>query len=223
MARKYYPIHLSLRGKCCVLVGFGRVGQRKLQRLLAMGSFGPASIMVFDPQIKEVPKAPNLTVYQQTLDETCIDRADIVFACTNDPHENARICALCRAKHVLCNAASDPDNGDVALPAIIDADPLCLTLSTQGTSPALAKKWRKELEVWAASKHAMLCCMARLRPLLVATMSSEENAALFTTLANGPLETYLHQGETAKALQYLTTHLPPHLKDVLPEIVNDLT
>ena len=46
-----------------------------------------------------------------------------------------------------------------------------LALSTGGASPALARRWRRELEDWLAPRVRMARLMGRLRPCVLALSS----------------------------------------------------
>ncbi|MBQ7607692.1 MAG: bifunctional precorrin-2 dehydrogenase/sirohydrochlorin ferrochelatase [Desulfovibrionaceae bacterium] len=220
-----FPINLSLQGKRCLIAGLGKVGQRKLSRLLRYGA--DATFLLFDPFLPGPPDCtrghPSCVFNRRTVEEQDCIGADLVFACTADPKENARIAALCKKHHVHCNSASNPEDGDFSLPALCTCGDMSLCLSTNGASPALAKKWRKELEAWAEEKKPMLTFMARLRPLVLSLgRPSADNTLLFTRLADSPLESWLQRGETDKAATFLLPLLPAELQNALPELLYDL-
>ena len=226
-SKKHYPIALSLQGKRCLVAGFGSVGQRKLARLLDLGEAGPEAIFVFDPYLPKDPPSALLRSAKVHCKRQSVTRADLnvqlVFACTGSQEENVRIAKLCAELGVLCNCASSPECGDVHLPALIQCPPLTLTLSTEGASPALAKKWRRELETWAQKKQPILQLMAVLRPKILAqALPQTANRKLFTTLAQGPLEEWLACGQREKAHAYLTALLPKTLHQDLEIALNDL-
>ncbi|MBO4334330.1 MAG: bifunctional precorrin-2 dehydrogenase/sirohydrochlorin ferrochelatase [Desulfovibrio sp.] len=228
LTEQRYHIALSLKGKRCLLAGFGAVGKRKLARLLAMGDAGPEAILVLDPNLPDCQEDSLLqaaTVHGKRQKVSCQDLdVHLVFACTGSKEENARIARLCAERGILCNCASDPALGDVQLPALINCPPLTITLSTQGASPALAKKWRLELEQWAAKKRPILCLMAWLRPKILALgLPQAENRRLFTSLAQGPLEDWLACGQRQKASDYLLALLPQALHKDLQSLFSEQT
>lgn len=220
LSGKRYPLALSLRGKRCLIVGFGSVGRRKLTRLLGLGESGPCEILVFDPLLQnprddELLQKPGVIFQAKSVSASDLT-VHLVFACTGSREENARIAGMCADRGILCNCASEPWLGDVSLPALVECPPLTVALSTEGASPAFAKKWRKELELWAKKKQPVLKLMAALRPLILALGNPQaENKKLFSALAEGPLEEMLAAAEWQKALDYLTATLPetlqPHL------------
>ena len=223
-----YHLSLALTNKRCVIVGFGPVGQRKLPGLLAGRENDGLLVQIFDPHpelkhraapfLSKYPTVP-LIFLQERVDETILKNAHLVFACTSDKEENQRIARLCREWNILCNCAAPPEAGDVALPATIDLFPITLTLSTHGASPALSRKWHKELAVWAAKKRPMALFMAQLRPYVLALGNrQEENQSLLRSLAESPLEDWLAQGDYQAAQTFLTTRLPDSIREILPEL-----
>lgn len=75
-----------------------------------------------------------------------LDGAFLVVAATSLPDLNAQIFEEARAKKVLCNAVDDPDHCDFYYPAVVNRGDLQIAISTNGRSPALAQRLRRELE-----------------------------------------------------------------------------
>ncbi len=220
-----FPINLSLRGKRCIIAGLGSVGERKLKRLLTSAS--DTTILLFDPFLDSPPdfsaEDSHCVFHSRKVEEDDLIGADLVFACTADPTENARIASICKMHHIHCNSASNPTDGDFSLPALLTRGGITISLSTSGASPALAKKWRKELEAWAEKKTAILSFMARLRPKILALgRPSAENAELFTRLVESPLEEWLQKGERDRVVEFLLPLLPTELHNILPELLYGL-
>jgi len=141
-----YPIYLQLAGKKCLVVGGGKVAERKVETLLEY----EASIRVVSPAAE-----PNIHIWsdQGLLDwwrgvfqPQDLDDVFLVFIATGDEDINKGIVALCREKGILVNAVDDPPNCDFYVPSILRRNSLCVAISTEGKSPLLAGKLRRELE-----------------------------------------------------------------------------
>lgn len=141
-----YPIYLQLAGKKCLVVGGGKVAERKVETLLEY----EASIRVVSPAAE-----PNIHIWsdQGLLDwwrgvfqPQDLDDVFLVFIATGDEDINKGIAALCREKGILVNAVDDPPNCDFYVPSILRRNSLCVAISTEGKSPLLAGKLRRELE-----------------------------------------------------------------------------
>jgi siroheme synthase-like protein len=72
----------------------------------------------------------------------------LLFCCTPDADLNAFAARQAKALGAWVCQAAEPSQGDLRVPAVIDAAGLMLTLSTGGASPALAKALRLRLEAW---------------------------------------------------------------------------
>ena len=223
-----YPILLSLRGRHCLVAGLGEVGQRKLAGLLACD---PASVLALDAARPEnlaagaaaLIKDPRVVFACRACSRADVRGRALVVAATGNAEENARIAALCREAGVLCNCARAPDLGAFSVPAVARRGGLSATLSTGGASPALARRWRHELEDWLAPRARMVRLMARLRPLVLALHAETgQNTRLFRALAASPLQTWLAEGDLESCRQCLLAELPPVLHVHIAELLDDL-
>jgi siroheme synthase-like protein len=67
---------------------------------------------------------------------------------TDDGAVNRQAAAESRARRIWVNAADDPANCDFILPAVVRKGKITLAASTAGSSPALARRLREELEAY---------------------------------------------------------------------------
>ena len=71
----------------------------------------------------------------------------MVIAATNSRELNAAIFHEARQRNILCNVVDDPEYCDFYYPAVVRRGDLQLAISTNGQSPALAQRIRRELEI----------------------------------------------------------------------------
>lgn len=223
-----YPLFVSLEHKHCLIVGLGAVGSRKL---ITMLDYNPASVTVLDTrpesdlpaQIQAILNDTKVRYHQRPFATKDLENKFLVIAATSNENENKKIAELCHVRNILCNSISNPLDGDIFLPAIAKANHLSIALSTSGASPALAKRWRQELEIWAQQRERMLQLMARLRPHILALQkSTEENTHLFHALANSPLQMLLCKGDREQCIKCLVDLLPPTLHELVTELLDDI-
>jgi len=141
-----YPIYLQLAGKRCLVVGGGKVAERKTATLLEY----EANVQLVSPEVTDCLNnwaAQNLISWRQGifLPED-LDGIFLVFIATGDSQVNKDITTLCRGQGILVNAVDDPPNCDFYVPSILRRNSLCLAISTEGKSPLFAAKLRRELE-----------------------------------------------------------------------------
>ena len=142
---KNYPIMLQLNEKKVVVIGGGRVAERKVLSLLGTG----AQVFVVSPEAtKEIQTLftdGKIVWMKKFFSEEDIQGATLIFAATDDKDLNQSVKSLA-GKHQLVTIADNPDHSDFHLPAHVQRGRLSIAVSTAGASPILAKKLRAELE-----------------------------------------------------------------------------
>lgn len=140
-----YPIMLRLEGKRVVVVGGGKVAERKVTGLLGTG----ASIIVISPNATENLRglAENGTIQwiEKLFDKEDIEGAFLIYAATNDVELNQYVKAAASDQQ-LVTIADDPEGSDFHVPSHIVQGRLSIAVSTGGASPTLARKIREQLE-----------------------------------------------------------------------------
>ncbi len=145
--RLTYPVNLQLKGRRCLIVGAGRVSERKVTGLLRTG----AQIEVVAAEVKDEFRdkfdSCGVRIKERPFRKTDINNLDLVFAATNDPAVNRRIIRLCRENKVLCCAVDKnwPD-GDFITPATFSTRGLTLSVSTDGTACKRSRMVRDNIE-----------------------------------------------------------------------------
>jgi precorrin-2 dehydrogenase/sirohydrochlorin ferrochelatase len=147
---RYYPIFLNVTGRRCVVVGGGRVAERKVLTLLRAG----ASVQVISPAVTPrlallaTKKKIGLTrrVYRRgDLKRRRAPRPMLVFAATDDPATQSVVQKDGEALGALVNVADDARNSSFIVPASFAQGDLVGAISTSGASPTLARLLREEL------------------------------------------------------------------------------
>jgi precorrin-2 dehydrogenase / sirohydrochlorin ferrochelatase len=141
-----YPIYLHLAGKRCLVVGGGQVAERKIATLLEY----EADVFLVSPEVTSnlgLWADQKLIAWRRGMFQPeDLVGIFLVFIATGDNIINKAITALCRERGILVNAVDDPPNCDFYVPSILRRNSLCLAISTEGKSPLLAAKLRRELE-----------------------------------------------------------------------------
>lgn len=221
-----YPVFLTLASRRCLVAGLGAVGVRKLCALLSAGA---ASVYGVDTRplsalpesAQEAAQAGRLIFRQGQCGREDVAGCLLVFAATADKAENRRILKLSRQCGALCNCATEPDQGDFALPAVARRGQLRAAISTAGQSPHLARRWRGELEAWLAPKERLAWLMGQLRPLVLAQGHDQsKNAKLFAEIASSPLGEWLAQGRMDECGQWLMSRFPAIARQQICQILD---
>lgn len=162
---KYYPVNLVLENKICVVVGAGVVAARKVHRLLECGALVSVISPTITPGIKRLAAKKKISFKNKAVELKDLSGAYLVIAATQDRKINSLVSAYCRKKGILINAVDYPKECTFILPAVVRRGSLTISISTDGISPALAKKIRKDLEKEFGVEYAkLLRILKEIRP-----------------------------------------------------------
>jgi len=191
----YYPILVNLRGQKAVVVGGGKVAERKIQTLLQHAAVVHVVSRDLTGTLQQYVEEGRITYIGDAFQETQLDGAFMVIAATDDPELNRRVSLAAKRQNLLINAVDQPEDCNFIVPSILQRGDLIIAVSTSGKSPALARKIRQELEATFGDEYqSLLVMMGRLRKdVLSLSLSSEENKALFLKLADSGLLTALEK------------------------------
>ena len=89
-----------------------------------------------------------------------LDGFELAFVATDDPQVNAAVYREGRSRGVWVNSADDPARCDFILPSVLRRGALTVAVSTGGTSPALARTVREELELYFTQEYESLAKLA---------------------------------------------------------------
>jgi len=139
----YYPAFLNLKGKKAVVVGGGRIAERKVLSLVKAG----ADVTVVSPQLTErlrkEKEAKRIRHRARKYRPGDLKDSFLVIAATDSPEVNSKV--ACGAPALL-NVVDVPRECNFIAPSVVKRGQLVFAISTGGTSPAFAKAVRKEIE-----------------------------------------------------------------------------
>jgi precorrin-2 dehydrogenase/sirohydrochlorin ferrochelatase len=142
----FFPMLVRLTGRKCLVVGAGKIAADKVAGLLIHG----ARVEVVSPRavrrIQELERKGQIVWRHRQFSSRDLEGAFLVVAATNSSMINQAVFHACKARDVLCNAVDDPLHCDFFYPAVVRRGPLQIAISTNGQSPALAARLRRELE-----------------------------------------------------------------------------
>jgi precorrin-2 dehydrogenase/sirohydrochlorin ferrochelatase len=179
-----YPANLNIADKLCLVVGGGAVALRKTQSLLAVG----AIIRVISPEVRvelrRLAQDKEIEWFQRGFAEGDLKGAFLVFAATNNPAIQVLIAEEAVKCSVLLNSADDPWGSDFHVPAHFRRGKMLVTISTGGSSPALAKKIRQRLEMDLVPEYELVVELLSLIREKIVSLSDDSvsNGMLFSRL-----------------------------------------
>lgn len=142
--RDTVPVNLICDGRRAVVVGYGKVGQRKEKFLHSSG----IAVKVIAPNIEVSESKTGLSKYcKRKFRAGDCKGAFVVFACTDDKHVNRAVLEDARKNFVPCCCADQNwADGDFTTPAAVRSSGVTVAVSTSGASCTSAKELRRSLE-----------------------------------------------------------------------------
>lgn len=141
-----FPIFVKLRDRLCVVVGGGQIAEAKIAGLLA----AEARIQIIAPEVTESLAERvcerQIEWLRKAFEPRDLAGAYLVVAATSDAAVNHEVFHEAEAQGILCNAVDDPDYCHFYYPSVVRRGALQIAISTEGLSPALAQRLRRELE-----------------------------------------------------------------------------
>jgi len=141
----FYPINLKIVNRRCVVIGGGRVAERKVKRLLTFG----AKVTVVSPNLtgslKRLVQKKRIKYIKREYWQGTIKNAFLIFAATSDRKVNRQIAFAARKLNIPVNVADSVKESTFILPAIHRRRNVTVAVSTDGESPSLARKIRDQL------------------------------------------------------------------------------
>ncbi len=168
---KYYPIFLNIQDKKCVVVGGGNVAWRKVCSLKEVG----ARVTVVSPEFcPELEKESGVERVKQKYGEGCLEGAFVVVASTDDEEVNKKVYFDAVQKGILVNVVDRPEFCSFIVPASVVRGDICISISTGGASPALARRIRERLEEQFGDEYGEFALLlSEMRKKILSEVSDE--------------------------------------------------
>jgi len=141
-----FPAFLKLKKRRCLVVGAGEIAWSKITSLLD----AEAAVHVIATEARD--EVHVLAAQGRIHLELRAYRPDdvagnfLVIAATDEMAVNASVYRDAEERNILCNAVDDPPNCDFYFGSIVRRGDLQVVISTNGESPALAQRLRREID-----------------------------------------------------------------------------
>jgi len=198
---RYYPVGLKLEGKKCVVIGGGRVAERKVSSLLSCG----ARVRVISPaltsRLSRLIKKGKIEYRKRNYQPRDLSGALLAIAATDDEEMNSRISSQAGKRGVLVNVVDSPGECTFIVPSSLKRGALTINISTDGVSPALSRNIRRQLEKNYGREYGdFLRMMAGLRlKVLREVKDSRKRKKIFRSLVESDILELIRKGERSEA------------------------
>jgi len=205
----YYPVSLDLKDRFCIVIGGGKVAERKVRGLLVC----EAAVQVISPRLTsgltDLFRAGRLTWLERDYQPGDLAGAFLVIAATDSEQVQQLTYAEAKDRDILINVADVPDRCNFILPATVRQGDLTISVSTGGKSPALAKRLRQELEKSIGPEYKITAdILGSLRgEILARGRPQAENEVLFNRLLHRDMPRWIKERDLDKVKRHIRTVL----------------
>jgi len=203
----YYPIFLDLTGRPCIVVGGGLVAERKVEGLLQVG----ADVTIISPgltsRLTSLVNQGKVRHIARPYRAGDLKGYALAFVATNDHRVNADVAREGPEQSVWVNAADDPAHCNFILPSILRRGELVVAVATGGSSPALSRVVREELETYFTEDYAVLAEVVAEVRREFRGRSLALSAEAWQKALNGDLRRLIREGKQEEAKAYLLKRL----------------
>jgi precorrin-2 dehydrogenase/sirohydrochlorin ferrochelatase len=152
----YFPAFLDLRGRRCLVVGGGRIAERKVQGLLDCG----ARVIVVSPALvsglAHLAAVGRIEHRARVFRKVDVRGCVLVIAATGVGAVDDAVAESARRHGALVNAVDRPARCDFIYGSVLRRGALQIAVSTGGRAPALAREIRRRLEPVIGAEYAAL-------------------------------------------------------------------
>lgn len=193
MINEFFPVFLNLKNKLCIVIGGGKVAERKVENLLT----SQAKVKVISPEVtlklKKLAEEGKIEWERRVYKKGDLDSAWLVIAATDNPEIQKEIFKEAEEKRIFCNVVDVPELCSFIVPSTIRRGLLTIAISTSGVSPAVARRLREILEEIIGEEYVLYVeLMKDLRKqILNLNLSPEEKEEKLQKLALAPIPRYI--------------------------------
>jgi len=143
---KYYPVNLNIKDKLCVVIGGGRVAERKVKNLLRHG--GRVRVVSADltDRLSKWASQGKMDYTRSEYRASHLKGAFLVYAATSDRKVNAEIARDAAKRRLLVNVVDSATESTFILPAVLRNREISIAVSTNGLSPAKSVRIRDRIK-----------------------------------------------------------------------------
>lgn len=146
----FFPIYVNLKGENALVIGGGKLGNRKTSTLREYG----ANVTVYTKEVisEELSNREDIKIILENLENDdkvigeLVEKYFIVIAATDNLELNDKISKICMEKKILVNNVSSKEVMNAMFGAIIKNDEFHIAVSTNGQSCRRAKAMKSLIQ-----------------------------------------------------------------------------
>jgi len=173
----YFPSYLQLDDKRVLLVGGGAIALEKLEKLVDFTDNIEVITKDSTDEFDSFASTHSIPVEYRVYSSGDIDGYDIVIVATDTQEIHREIYEESRSSRILVNSVDNTKYCDFIFPSYIKRGDLTISVSTSGSSPAMAKRLRRYIEELIPSNIASF--LSEMRELRTTIPKGKERMRYF--------------------------------------------
>ncbi len=215
---KTYPINLvNLENKRCLVIGGGRIAERRVTGLVAAGTRPIVIGSQLTPSLAILHTKGLIDHVSRPFHADDLGGAFLLIVATDDTQLNKRIGRLAESQVPLVNVVDAPDLCNFIAPSVLRQGDFVVSISSGGAAPVLAARVRNEMESQYGPEYATFTAWcAAIRPFMKRAFPDQaERTARWYELVDSPVLDLLATGRVSEArvlvAQILGTQVAKHI------------
>ena len=143
---RYYPAFIDVRGRDCLVIGGGELGEEKVVKLLECDAKVVVISSDVTSKVQKLADSGEVEWIRRKYREGDLERAFIAIANTGDAEMDKRIYDEARERNVILNVVDVTHLCTFIAPSVARRGEVTVATSTGGASPALARAFREKRE-----------------------------------------------------------------------------
>jgi len=186
----FYPIHVNIEGRKCLVVGGGNTAERKVATLVRFGGNVVVVSPEATPRLRSYAQHRKILWHKRRFKLTDLRGTFLVFSATDSEALNRKIGQEAKKRTILVNVVDTPKDCDFISPSLVERGQLTISISTAGLAPLLSKHIRKDLEHYFGREYRHFTLLvAKVRSALVRdkTLTAREKRKKLKQLLSLPI------------------------------------
>ena len=187
VTHRLFPMFMRLEGLEVLVVGAGKVAERKVASLLSTGAMVKVVAPDIGEPIADLADKGDVAVIERCFAPEDLDGVALAFCATDDPTVSERVSREAMARSVPVNVVDVPDLCSFFVPSVLTRGALQIAVSTSGAAPSVARDIRLSLEdgfeAWWEDCMDELALMRTLAKRALPDAPSAERSSLMEAAA----------------------------------------
>lgn len=181
-----FPFFIDITGKKGFIIGGSKHALEKIKRI---SPFAPQLMIFATDFIPEIvclaeesknTKSEIVLVHREFSDSDFMLQPYFVIVAGEVQEENRRIATLCQENHILVNVVDDQPACEFVFPSLIQRGNLTIGISTNGASPAVGVRIKKQVEDLLPDRTEEILDWLQLkRPYIMEAFSNKKQRFAF--------------------------------------------